>query len=679
MYRRHGVKRALATIRLGLVVLLLFVTSSLRASPAAGAGYGYWHTSGNQILDANNQRLRIAGISWYGFETSSNAVLGLEVRNWKDMLGQIKGLNYNTVRLPYANQLFDPGSTPNRIDFAKNPDLKGLTGLQIMDKIVAYSGQIGLKIILDRHRLDSGGQTQLWYSSAYPEQRWIDDWRMLAGRYANNPTVVGADLHNEPGGMACWGCGDPRTDWRLAAERAGNAILSVNPSWLIIVEGVEQYGGSAYWWGGNLSGAGAHPVRLNVPNRLVYSAHDYPATVYPQPWFNDPTYPRNLPGLWDQRWGYLHKQGIAPVVLGEFGTRMETPSDIQWFDTLIDYLGSTSTSGVGSFGWLFWSWNPQSTDTGAILNDDGITVNERKDAKLTPLKFPLSASADVNPPPAAGVLDDFESGTLAGWSTFRDPNSGLTHSLVSPGAVGAAGMKVAYNVTPGGWAGVQRAYGTSQNWRSHGGIRLWVNGSNSGTTVRIELADNRAAGSTTDTSERFEFRLRDDFTGWKQLSLPWSSFSRRTDWQPAGAPNDGLGLSEVWGFSLSPLSGASSFQVDQVELTPLPRIVDDFESGTLAGWSTFRDPNSGLTHSLASPGAVGAAGMKVAYNVTPGGWAGVQRAYGTSQNWRSYGGLRLWVNGSNSGTTVRIELADNRAAGSTTDTSERFEFRLRDD
>ena len=40
--------------------------------------------------------------------------------------------------------------------------------------------------------------------------------------------VIGADLHNEPHSPACWGCGDPNTDWRLAAERAGNAILSVN-------------------------------------------------------------------------------------------------------------------------------------------------------------------------------------------------------------------------------------------------------------------------------------------------------------------------------------------------------------------------------------------------------------------------------------------------------------------
>jgi endoglucanase len=30
------------------------------------AGEGYWHTSGNQILDASNQPVRITGINWFG-------------------------------------------------------------------------------------------------------------------------------------------------------------------------------------------------------------------------------------------------------------------------------------------------------------------------------------------------------------------------------------------------------------------------------------------------------------------------------------------------------------------------------------------------------------------------------------------------------------------------------------
>ena len=49
--------------------------------------------------------------------------------------------------------------------------------------------------------------------------------------YVSRPSladVIGMDLRNEPYN-ACWGCGEASRDWRLAAEKAGNAILEVNP------------------------------------------------------------------------------------------------------------------------------------------------------------------------------------------------------------------------------------------------------------------------------------------------------------------------------------------------------------------------------------------------------------------------------------------------------------------
>jgi endoglucanase len=386
---QFGVRPSQWFAMLGVITLVsmtgLVTTSMTENAMTHAAGVGRWHTNGQQILDENNAPVRIAGISWFGMETSNYAPHGLWARNYRDMLDQIKGLGYNTLRLPYANQLFDPGSTPNSIDANKNPDLVGLTGLQIMDKIIDYATLQGLRIILDRHRPDSGSQSALWYTSAYSEARWISDWQMLAQRYKSNELVLGADLHNEPHAPACWGCGDITLDWRLAAERAGNAILSVNPNWLIFVEGVDCFADSSYWWGGNLSGAAQYPVRLNVVGRLVYSAHDYPVSVYPQSWFNDPNYPNNLPALWDQRWGYLAKQNIAPVLLGEFGTCLEAASDKEWLRTLVNYLGADARG----FNWTFWCWNPNSGDTGGILNDDWTTVNQAKHDYLVPIAFPL--------------------------------------------------------------------------------------------------------------------------------------------------------------------------------------------------------------------------------------------------------------------------------------------------
>lgn len=407
----HAPRRGKVLVLLGclalIVLSLLFSSIILRPRQVraqSSAGVGYWHTNGSQILDSNNQPVRIAGVNWFGFETSNYVAHGLWSRDYKDMLNQIASLGYNTIRLPFSDQLFDPGSTPNSINFYQmNTDLQGLTtGLQIMDKIINYGGSIGLRFILDQHRPDSGAQSALWYTSQYPESRWLSDWTMLAQHYLGNTAVIGADLHNEPHAPACWGCGDPTVDWRLAAERAGNEVLAINPHWLIFVEGVDCFGpggstsGDCDWWGGNLEGVAQFPVQLNVPNQLVYSAHDYPLDVATQPWFSDPTYPNNLPGIWNKFWGYIAKQNIAPVWLGEFGTKLDDTSDQQWFTAITSYLGS----GASGINWTFWSWNPDSGDTGGILQDDWQTVNTAKQAFLTPIEFTLGDSTGGTPTPS---------------------------------------------------------------------------------------------------------------------------------------------------------------------------------------------------------------------------------------------------------------------------------------
>ncbi|MFE2531516.1 cellulase family glycosylhydrolase [Streptomyces sp. NPDC059371] len=384
---------ALLTAALAAVVPFTVAVPALAAAApsnaAAVSGAGYWHTDGRRILDAQNQPVRMAGINWFGFETSNYVVHGLWSRDYKSMIDQMKTLGYNTIRLPYSDDIFK-GTQPNGITYANglNADLQGLNSLQVMDKIVGYAGSTGLKVVLDRHRPDSSAQSALWYTSAVPESTWITNLKALAARYQGNTAVVGIDLHNEPHDPACWGCGDTSTDWRLAAERAGNAVLSVNSSLLIFVEGVQTVNGQSTWWGGNLSGVATAPVRLSVANRLVYSAHDYATSVAQQPWFSDPSFPANMPAVWDKYWGYIFKQNIAPVWLGEFGTTLQSTVDQKWLAALVDYLRPTNTYGADSFNWTFWSWNPNSGDTGGILKDDWQTVDTVKDGYLAAIKAP---------------------------------------------------------------------------------------------------------------------------------------------------------------------------------------------------------------------------------------------------------------------------------------------------
>jgi endoglucanase len=387
--KRHKKFRYFLSVTVALSVLIAVVWGvDGQRSKAAQMNGGYLRTAGNQIVDQAGNPVRITGLNWFGFETDTFCPHIMWALNYKDMLDQIRALGYNTLRIPYSNQMFEPSSIPNGIDFSKNPDLQGLTAVQILDKFVDYSGQIGLRIILDRHRPDSTGQSCLWYTAQYPEQRLISDWIMLANRYKGNPTVIGADLHNEPCDPACWGeadCGgDVTRDWRLAAERIGNAILAANPDWLIFVEGVQTYKGRSTWFGGQLAGVKDAPVRLSVDNKLVYSAHEYATSVFRQPWFNDPNFPNNLAtDVWDPNWGFIHKGNIAPLWVGEFGTTLIPREDQLWLPTLLAYLGT----GVNGINYAYWCWNFNSGDTGGILRPD-LTIDFNKQNMLAPYLAP---------------------------------------------------------------------------------------------------------------------------------------------------------------------------------------------------------------------------------------------------------------------------------------------------
>ncbi|WMS44684.1 cellulase family glycosylhydrolase [Acuticoccus sp. MNP-M23] len=342
-------------------------------------------TSSNQIVNAAGEAVQIEAVNWFGLETGTIAPHGLWTRNWQEMMDEIKATGFNAIRLPFSlDAVLDPAAVPNGIDFGLNPDLAGLGGLDILDRIVGYAEDIGLGIILDNHRSAAGDGPNgngLWYDGPYSQADWIGAWQTLAARYGDSPAIIGADLANEPHG-ATWDA------WASAAEAAGNAILAETSDWLVIVEGVASHNGDNYWWGGNLQGVADRPVTLSASDKLVYSPHDYPASVYAQPWFTDGS---NLFDVFRENWGFIHEEGIAPILVGEFGSRLETAADQAWADAIVAYLGGdfdgsgTADPGANAMNFAWWSWNPNSGDTGGILEDDWRTIRTEAVDLLAPL------------------------------------------------------------------------------------------------------------------------------------------------------------------------------------------------------------------------------------------------------------------------------------------------------
>ncbi|WP_245636054.1 cellulase family glycosylhydrolase [Herbiconiux solani] len=390
--------------------------STASAAAASASLAGWLHADGATLEKADGSPYVIKGVAWFGMETSNCAPHGLWTISLDAGLAQIASMGFNTIRLPFSSECL-AASASNSINAGVNPTLVSLSPLELMDQVVQRAKAYGLNVILDRHRPDSGAQSELWYTAQYSEESWIADWTMLARRYLAEPTVIGVDLHNEPHGQACWGCGDPARDWQAAATRAGDAVQAVNPQLLIVVEGVEKQGdGSSTWWGGGLADAGSDPVELSVPGQVVYSPHDYPASIFAQKWFSASDYPANLPAVWTGNWGYLATENIAPVLVGEFGSKLETASDRAWFETMVSYLKTTGIS------FAYWSFNPNSGDTGGLVKDDWVTPQAEKVAALAPL-IGSGTSVPVQTP-APGTSPSPTKTPAAPWLTPVSPIPG---------------------------------------------------------------------------------------------------------------------------------------------------------------------------------------------------------------------------------------------------------------
>jgi beta-glucanase (GH16 family) len=191
------------------------------------------------------------------------------------------------------------------------------------------------------------------------------------------------------------------------------------------------------------------------------------------------------------------------------------------------------------------------------------------------------------------VIDDFENGVPFGLDQYHNglgfvpwgnvfgnvtlsarqviPESDL--SLLGHEADPDTVLAVAYDIAAGGWGGFTHALTDgkswiSQDWTAYNAIQFWIYGNGTGGTVQLDLFDNRNPNLTGDSSERYYYRITDDFTGWQQFTIPFDLFKRRTDFQPSGAPDDGLGLNEVTGYAFGfPANvGAQTAYIDQVEL-----------------------------------------------------------------------------------------------------------------
>ncbi|ABN54070.1 MAG TPA: endoglucanase [Hungateiclostridium thermocellum] len=415
-------------------------STATTAAAAVDSNNDDWlHCKGNKIYDMYGNEVWLTGANWFGFNCSENCFHGAWY-DVKTILTSIADRGINLLRIPISTELLYSWmiGKPNPVSSVTasnnppyhvvNPDFYDpetddvKNSMEIFDIIMGYCKELGIKVMIDIHSPDannSGHNYELWYGKetstcgVVTTKMWIDTLVWLADKYKNDDTIIAFDLKNEPHGkrgytaevpklLAKWDNSTDENNWKYAAETCAKAILEVNPKVLIVIEGVEQYPktekGYTYdtpdiwgatgdaspwysaWWGGNLRGVKDYPIDLGPLNsQIVYSPHDYGPSVYAQPWFEkDFTMQTLLDDYWYDTWAYIHDQGIAPILIGEWGGHMDGGKNQKWMTLLRDYIVQNRIHHT------FWCINPNSGDTGGLLGNDWSTWDEAKYALLKP-------------------------------------------------------------------------------------------------------------------------------------------------------------------------------------------------------------------------------------------------------------------------------------------------------
>jgi hypothetical protein len=338
--------------------LLLLTGLSFANGPAIAAPGDFIHAEGKHLVDGNGRTFNIKGINlgnWlvpegYMFKFKRArapgeiadviaVLIGPEdaSRFWTEFrdvyiteqdIRFIKAAGFNTVRVPLHWRLFvEEGD--GRADRFEGP------GWRLLDRLVGWCREAGLRIILDLHAAP-GGQTGVNHDDGpgfplvfyVPHYRRLTValWREFASRYRDDPTILGYDLLNEP--ISPYNNMDylnPRLEPLYREITA--AIRSVDPNHVVLLAGAQ--------WSISFAAFG-RPFDANA----VYTYHKFWAK---------PTR--------DSVQSYLDfgNRWKVPLLIGETGEFTDAWN--QTFRELNERFG---------IGWCFWPYKSLDTDTAVV-------------------------------------------------------------------------------------------------------------------------------------------------------------------------------------------------------------------------------------------------------------------------------------------------------------------------
>ncbi|MCM1151102.1 MAG: glycoside hydrolase family 5 protein [Alistipes sp.] len=338
-----------------LTFLFAAVCCAACAGPA-GESPNFIRTDGMNLVDAHGERFEIRGTNlghWlnpegylFGFPKSADSP-----RRIHEGLCQIAGPAYmehfwRTFRENYITRediayIASTGATTVRLPLHyklfTDEEYLGLhapgEGFALVDKVVAWCREAGLRLILDMHDCP-GGQTgdNIDDSYGYPwlfrspelQERFIAVWRSIAARYADEPAILGYDLMNEP--IAHYF--EDREELNAALQplmiRTAKAIREADPRHVLILGGAQ--------WNTNFKVYDD----WTFDDNLVFSCHIYKC----------PPSVNSLRGF-----AAFRDRSQCPMYMGETGENTD-----EWVAAFRRALDETG------IGWTFWTYKRLDTE-----------------------------------------------------------------------------------------------------------------------------------------------------------------------------------------------------------------------------------------------------------------------------------------------------------------------------
>ena len=260
--RQNPVKPRVITATF-LIICMCFTTLAPSAA-AVGSADGFYHVSGGQIVDGSGQPVVLKGISFDNCQWGNPSSVDEGAVNDHDAESyfELAAMGMGHVRFDMNYGLFEDDSAPG---------VYKEEGFAWLDKNIAWAKAAGVRLILRMMHPQGGYQASssvmvdedtenptsfntsggkpLWIdigSDGKPisggtnyqslQQRLIDLWTAIAQRYADEPTIIGFDLVNEPVVPQLENKEATRNQWRDLAQRIANGIRTVDQNHIIFVE-----------------------------------------------------------------------------------------------------------------------------------------------------------------------------------------------------------------------------------------------------------------------------------------------------------------------------------------------------------------------------------------------------------------------------------------------------------